>query len=186
MTEKSQSELVFRYHDRGGMIRQKDELIAVYAEVYEDRIRESFFLPARFWERLESYAARDGFSLVAGRIGLALIGYTIGFTLPPKSSWWNGIQGDIDGSMLVEDGKRTFAVAELMVRKKWRRLGYARALNAALLQNRQEKRATLLVRPENLPARAAYRSWGWRKFGDPQPFEDAPVYEVMLLDLRSR
>jgi ribosomal protein S18 acetylase RimI-like enzyme len=53
-----------------------------------------------------------------------------------------------------------------------------------LLRHRPEARATLLVRPENTPARAAYRSWGWYELGQLQPFDDAPVFEAMVRELR--
>ena len=65
-----------------------------------------------------------------------------------------------------------------------RRRGYARTLHDALLHNRPEQRATLLVIPDNTPAQAAYRSWGWTKLGELQPFPDAPVFDTMIRDLQ--
>jgi hypothetical protein len=53
-----------------------------------------------------------------------------------------------------------------------------------LTQGRAEERATLLVLPDNVPARSAYLSWGWYKLGELQPFADAPVYDAMMLELR--
>jgi hypothetical protein len=49
------------------------------------------------------------------------------------------------------------------------------ALHDALLQGRAEERGALLVLPDNVPARAAYHSWGWYQIGELQPFADAPV-----------
>ncbi|MFI6026391.1 hypothetical protein [Amycolatopsis magusensis] len=51
----------------------------------------------------------------------------------------------------------------------------------ALLRRRPERRATLLVKPDNVPARTAYLSWGWELFGQVRPFEDAPVYDSLML-----
>jgi GNAT superfamily N-acetyltransferase len=166
-------------------MRYRDELLAVYAEVYADKLNNPFFSPQRYWERLEAYASRDGYSLVLGRLGGELIGYAMGFTLPAGSSWWQGLHTEADPALLVEDGRRTFALTYMMVRAPWRRRGYARALHDALLKNRAEKRAALLVLPDNIPARTAYRAWGWYQIGDLQPFPDAPVYEAMVLDLAS-
>lgn len=70
-----------------------------------------------------------------------------------------------------------------MVRPQWRRRGYATALHDALLRHRAEARATLLVRPDNTAAHRAYRSWGWRKIGELQPFDDAPIFDAMVVDL---
>jgi hypothetical protein len=35
----------------------------------------------------------------------------------------------------------------------------------------------------NTAAHHAYRSWGWYKIGELQPFGDAPVFDAMVLDL---
>jgi ribosomal protein S18 acetylase RimI-like enzyme len=65
-----------------------------------------------------------------------------------------------------EDGRRTFAVNEIMVCPEWQRQGVARSVHPELLSGRPEQRATLLVEPDNVPAQAAYASWGWRKVAD--------------------
>ncbi|CAM3768737.1 GNAT family N-acetyltransferase [Kibdelosporangium persicum] len=180
---KMSAELTTRRHDSVHMRRQRDALLDVYREVYADRLANPFFTVERFWQRLEAYAARDGFSLVTGHVGDVLVGYTLGHTLPPDARWWNGFRGEIDHSLLDEDGRRTFAVNELMVLPEFRRRGYAHALHNALLHDRPEERATLLVRPDNIPARTAYLNWGWYKLGDLQPFDDAPVYEALIVKL---
>ena len=82
-----------------------------------------------------------------------------------------------------DDGHRTFALTEIMIRGPWRRQGYARHLHDALLRNRKEERATLLVLPDNAPAKAAYAAWGWRKLGELKPFEDSPTYDSMIVSL---
>ncbi len=90
---------------------------------------------------------------------------------------------EVDPADIAEDGHRTFAVNELMVVPARTGRGYGRALHDALLANRPEKRATLLVRPDNIPARPAYERWGWCKLGELQPFDDAPRYDAMVIDL---
>jgi GNAT superfamily N-acetyltransferase len=172
-------------YDADGLVRYRDELLAVYAEVYADKLSNPFFSPERYWERLEAYASRAGYSLVLGRLDGELIGYAMGFTLPAGSAWWRGLRTDVDPAVLVEDGQRTFALTYMMVRAAWRRRGYARALHDALLRDRPEQRAALLVLPDNVPARTAYDSWGWYQIGELQPFADAPVYDALVLDRQS-
>ncbi|AXB45852.1 GNAT family N-acetyltransferase [Amycolatopsis albispora] len=165
------------------MRAQREALLAVYQEVYADQLDDPFFAPDRFWERLESYAKWPGFSLVTLHHG-GLVGYSLGYRLPPRSAWWRGFLGDVEPELLVEDGERTFAVTQLMVRPVFRRRGHACELHDALLSDRPEQRATLLVKPTNTPARTAYLSWGWEVFGQVRPFEDAPVYDALLRQLR--
>ncbi|MBF9129688.1 GNAT family N-acetyltransferase [Plantactinospora sp. S1510] len=164
--------------------RHRDELLAVYTEVYEEQLETPFFSVPRYWDRLVAYASRDGFSAVAGRIEDQLIGYALGYALPQGSRWWSGLRDDVEPALLTEDGRRTFALNEIMVREAFRRRGYAKLLHDALLAGRPEERATLLVLPDNIPARSAYRLWGWYKLGRLQPFNDAPVYDAMVLDLK--
>ncbi|MFK0250872.1 GNAT family N-acetyltransferase [Amycolatopsis azurea] len=143
-------------------------------------------MPARFWERLEAYAKWPGFALVTGQVADELIGYTLGYRLPNRSAWWRGFRGDVDPELLVENGERTFAVTQLMVLPDWQRRGYAKQLHDALLHDRTEERATLLEKPDNVPALMAYLSWSWQRFGQLQPFDDAPVYESLIHDAGNR
>jgi GNAT superfamily N-acetyltransferase len=159
------------------------ELLAVYQEVYAADLADPFFALPRYRQRLEGYAARDGFSLALGRLGGHLVGYALGYPLPAGTAWWEGLRTPADPGLSAEDGRRTFGVNEIMVRAPWRRRGYARRLHDALLHGRPEQRATLLVLPGNAPAQAAYAGWGWRKVGELQPFPDAPRYDAMILTL---
>ncbi|GAA1364292.1 hypothetical protein GCM10009661_13820 [Catellatospora chokoriensis] len=70
-----------------------------------------------------------------------------------------------------------------MVRQATRRRGIAKALHDALMASRTESRATLLVQPENVPASAAYATWGWYRIGQLKPFDDAPTHDALMLDL---
>jgi ribosomal protein S18 acetylase RimI-like enzyme len=166
-----------------GLHERKEAVLTVYREVYAEWLDDPFFTPERFWERLEAYSFRDGFQLVTGRVGDELVGFSLGETLPAKSGWWRGFRGDADPDLLRETGMRTFAINELMVRPAWRRRGYAKALTYALLADRPEERATLLVRAENTAAYTAYLSWGFMTIGQVKPFDDSPVYEAMVRPL---
>ena len=177
--------LAIEQYDASGLDRYRDELLSVYVDVYADKLGNPFFAPDRYWERLVAYGIRDGFSLVLCRLDGALIGYTMGFTLPAGAAWWRGLRTVLDPALLVEDGHRTFALTYMMVLAPCRRRGYAHALHDTLMRARPEARGALLVLPDNLPALAAYRSWGWYRLGELQPFADAPIYDAMILELPS-
>lgn len=179
------TDLVMGHLDAAGMRSLKTEILALYSEVYAGKLDDPFRTPDRFWERLDAYASRDGFAMVTGRIGDDLVGFALGYSLPVGSRWWAGLQGPRAGDeeFTREDGTRTFAFNELMVHPTWRSRGFGRALHDALLKPRTEQRATLLVRPDNEPARSSYLRWGWRLIGAVKPFPDSPTFDAMLRDL---
>jgi GNAT superfamily N-acetyltransferase len=195
--------IVLKRYDASGARANRAALVAVYAEVYAAQLDNPFYSVERFGERFEGQTARPGFALVTAHSAVQedgaasngtgaaggfddLLGYAYGMPLAPTTLWWDGLLDPLSAELLVEDGTRTFAINEIMVRAPWRRRGIAKRLHDALLADRQEKRATLLVDPSNAPARAAYASWGWIDLTTIRPFPDAPVYQSLLLDLESR
>ncbi|ARZ67960.1 hypothetical protein SMD11_2309 [Streptomyces albireticuli] len=85
----------------------------------------------------------------------------------------------------AEDGARTLALFELMVRHPWRGTGVAQRIHEELLTGRPEERVTLLVEPTHVKVKALYERWGYEDIGDQRPFPDAPVYATMLRTLRA-
>lgn len=164
----------------------RDRVLAVYRDAYADELEDPFRTPDRFWARLDAYASRDGFAMVAGRVDGTLVAFALGYPLPAGSRWWRHLRGEHEGDteFTWEDGSRTFALNELMTAPAWRGRGFARALHDELLADRPEPRATLLTRPDNEPARSAYLRWGWRIVGTMQSFPDSPVFDALVLDLR--
>ncbi|MEV0457779.1 GNAT family N-acetyltransferase [Catellatospora methionotrophica] len=181
------SDLSITTHDAAGLAEHMGLVLDTYAEVYATEIAaDPFFSVPRYQDRLNAYASRAGFALALGYTGDELAGYVLGFRLPEGSGWWSGLQDAVDPEMLIEDGTRTVAICEIMVKEMYRRRGYARRLHDAFLHDRTEERATLLVDPINTPAKSAYRSWGWLRIGGVRPFPDSPLYDGMLLDLPTR
>lgn len=116
-----------------------------------------------------------------------MVGFGYGYRLPAGTGWWGNLLEPMPEDFTCETGERTFAIIELAVRKAWRRQGIAAGLHARLLGGLRVDRVTLTVRPEPeaAPARSAYQAWGYRKVGRSHPWEEAPVYDAMVLDLRS-
>ena len=172
-----------RTYDAAGAREIREQLFAVYAEIYAAQLSDPFYSVERFAERFAGHSDRAGFRLVAAAIENDLVGYAYGGPLPARTKWWQGLREDVAPELLAEDGSRTFALNEIMVKESWRRRGIAKSLHDELLTDRPERRATLLVDPTNTPARTAYLSWGWHVLGHLQPFPDAPVYDALVVDL---
>ena len=83
--------------------------------------------------------------------------------------WWAGLPAEPEPGFTSEDGNRTFALSEIMVRQAHAGQGIAHALHDELLSKRTEQRATLLVEPDNTTAHRAYLRWGWRKVAQLRP-----------------
>ena len=160
-------------------------LVALYAEVYADQLADPFFSVERFEQRLEGYASRPGWEAVVAYDGGEAAGYAFASTLPAGSAWWAGMLEPLPEGYAAEDGKRTLALFELMVRQPWRGTGLAHRIHEELLAGRPEERVTLLVEPTHPKVKALYECWGYSNVGDQQPFPDAPVYATMVRPLRS-
>lgn len=163
-------------------------IVPLYQACNPDLAQQPFHSTARFAERLHAYTCGDGFDLYLATdpdTGQTL-GQIFGYALPPDARWWDGLITGVPSGFTDEDGRRTFAINEIMVRPEHRRRGIARALHDHLLTHRGEQRATLLVEPDNTPARTAYLRWGWRDVTRLQPFPDAPLYHAMIIELPLR
>lgn len=111
-------------------------------------------------------------------------GGAAGWPLNATTAWWTGISHEPEPDFTRENGRRTFALSEIMVATDWSGKGIAHALHDELLSARHEQRATLLVEPENVMAFRAYLHWGWRKVAELRPgWPDAPLFEVLIRDL---
>ncbi|MER7419383.1 GNAT family N-acetyltransferase [Micromonospora peucetia] len=171
--------LELRHHTAEQAAGLVGRLIELYLMVYADG--GEFHSEDRYRRQLAGHMQRGGWDLVTATIGGELVGYIYGFPLPAETGWWGGIHEPIPAGFTDEDGKRTFAISELMVAFDWRRRGIAKSLHDELLADRAEERATLLADPDNTPAQAAYRSWGWWKITKLRPgWEHAPTYDVLV------
>ncbi|SCG36097.1 GNAT family N-acetyltransferase [Micromonospora zamorensis] len=171
--------LRLRHHNADEAKGILDQLVDLYLEVYAGG--GEFYSEDRYRRQLSLHMQRTGWELVTATVDRVLVGYIYGFPLPPQTRWWDGIHEPVSPGFTEEDGTRTFAVSELLVHAAWRRQGVARALHDEQVASRAEPRTTLLVRPDNVGAQTAYRSWGWSKVTKLHPnWEGAPIFDVLV------
>jgi ribosomal protein S18 acetylase RimI-like enzyme len=166
-----------------------DALLPLYEEIYaEPPYREGPREIAEFLDRTERQVGHRGFRLVTASAGAQIVGFSFGYPLPADTRWWAALLEPVPPDVTRETGQRSFAIIELAVRASLRRRGIAARLHAALLADLGVQRVTLTVRPEPeaAPARSAYAAWGYRKIGRTQPWDGAPVYDALVLDLAPR
>ncbi|MGC4805115.1 GNAT family N-acetyltransferase [Micromonospora sp. DT233] len=170
--------LALRHHSAAESEAITEQLVALYLEIHAGD--GGFYSADRYHRQLSAHRQRPGWVLVTATLDDELIGYMYGFPLAPDTRWWEGVQEPVPAGFTEEDGRRTFAICELLVRAAWRRQGVARALHDDLVRSRREERMTLLARPDNGPAQAAYRSWGWQTVTRLRPgWPDAPLFDVL-------
>lgn len=163
----------------------------IYKDAYLELIVKGdvFRTPEAFMRRFDGYTRRDdsGFEMVHALIDDAPVGQTWGWPLSAYSTWWRGLRlsdANCDAAAFsAEDGFRTFALSELMVRSAQTGRGVARVLHAELLDGRAEQRATVLVAPSNRRAYYSYLRWGWMRVGALTPRDDGPTFDVMVCGL---
>ncbi|TLQ45059.1 GNAT family N-acetyltransferase [Streptomyces marianii] len=181
------AEVTYERYEGPEAAEQLDAFLPTYEEVYvEPPYCEGPRDVAEFIDRYQLQTQRPGFRLVLARDGGEVVGFTFGYRLPEDTGWWDNLLEPMPDEFTRESGERTFVIIELAVRKPWRRRGIAAGLHERLLDGLAVERVTLTMRPEPeaAPAQSAYASWGYRQVGQSHPWEEAPVYDAMVLDLR--
>ncbi|MEV7770357.1 GNAT family N-acetyltransferase [Kitasatospora sp. NPDC086791] len=150
-------------------------LIEVHADAYRDQADDPFV--QRFPWFAEHWTSRPGYSCVIAYDSDTPVGYSYGAPLEDGREWWRP-------HMPPPADPSTFAVSEVMVRPDWRKLGIAERTHEALLAERDEALAVLYVDVTHPRVQAMYERWAYRKVGEHRPFEDAPLYAVLVRALR--
>ncbi|MGK8523510.1 GNAT family N-acetyltransferase [Nocardia asteroides] len=170
-------------HDAAGVARLADELRAVYLDSHREQQDDPWYSPQRFRQRLEEmYAPIAGFEMVAARIDGRMIGYAFGTPYSRSQTVWKKAVRVYPSFAAELDGAPVYIFREFAVHPDYQGQGYARTIHDALLSQRPEPLAYLLVRVGN-PARAVYEAWGWRVIGRDQPFADSPMMDEMARPL---
>jgi ribosomal protein S18 acetylase RimI-like enzyme len=168
--------------DVPGAMSRLEEIVAAYIEVYADA-GDAYFGEERFRLQLAGHMGAPAWELVCADLDGELVGFAYGFTLPAGTDWWRGLLTRVPDGFTREDGHRTLAICEIVVRSPWRRQHVGRHLLDTLLSGRQEERATLLVDPDNWAAQVACAAWGCDGVAQLRPERNgAPVYDVLMLD----
>jgi GNAT superfamily N-acetyltransferase len=182
-------EVAYRRFDSATARAVRETVQAIYEASYVDAIAsdDPFDSVEQFMHRFDRYTQRDGFDLIIAEQDDQPIGQTWGWPLQETDTtrgWWASLLHEPEPGFTDEDGTRTFALSEIMVHRAHTGHGIAHALHDQLLAARPEKRATLLVEPDNGPAYRAYLHWGWTKVNELRPgWPDAPLFDVLILPL---
>ncbi|MFJ9434638.1 GNAT family N-acetyltransferase [Streptomyces sp. NPDC101490] len=151
-------------------------LLDVHADAYSGETDE-FHDDTRFTWFVDHWSALDGFDCVIAYDGDEPAGYAYGAPAVHGREWWREYLADAPAAA------DTFSLSELMVGPKWRQTGLSALLHDALVGQRPEPLAVLLVDTEHPRVQALYESWDYRKVGERQPFADSPLYAVMVRGL---
>lgn len=181
-------DLRFRRYDRQGARALRDTIAFIHRDAYAAAVAsgDPFESHEAFMQRFDNHIAHPSLDLVIAYVGDEPVGQIWGFPIdtPTITASAEDAIGEARSGPARKDGKHTFALCEIMVRKAWTGQGIAHALHDELFAARPERRAELFVRPENTNAYRAYLKWGWRKVGETRPdLPDAPVFDVLMLEL---
>lgn len=164
-----------------------DELAALYANDFVDPpLKGTFFYSdARFRARLlDNYAKRPGFIVTTARVDDELIGFADGCPLSATNYWWKNARETLPSEFITENGKRTFAIFDIVVKKEWRDRKVARALHAKLLENRPEERVTLLSTTDTQPGYSMWQHYGYKKVATAEPAKEGTILDVFVRNLK--
>ncbi|WP_459250997.1 GNAT family N-acetyltransferase [Streptomyces youssoufiensis] len=80
----------------------------------------------------------------------------------------------------MPEGVPVIGLSELLVLKEWRKTGTSQRLHDAVVSSRGDEVATLLVDVAHPKVVELYERWGYEKVGEQKPFEDSPVFDIMV------
>lgn len=178
------NDITFNRYDGSTAKTIREVVEQIYVASREISADDPFRAPAAFMDRFDHYRKRPGFDMIVASQAGQPVGQTWGWPLAADTGWWNGMVTPLPLDATWEDGRRTFALSELMVVQDVAGTGVAHALVDRLLSGRLEQRATLLVAPDNDHAQTIYEHWGWHTVGQQRTsWEGSPLWNVLLLPL---
>jgi GNAT superfamily N-acetyltransferase len=182
----TRSEVEFLRYNAHTAAASHAEVEDLYRRSYVERIAQGdeFGRPEAFLRRFDAYVTNPTFDMIVAVCDGRWIGQAWGWPLTETSRWWHGLTTDEAADFTRENGRRTFALSEIMVDRDHAGRGVAHLLHDHLLAERPEERATLLVNPANTSARRAYDRWGWIQIGTLRPsWPGAAELDVMIRPL---
>lgn len=185
MTTTGTPHLTLRRHGPEEAKEIAEELIAVYADVYnvEPYRGDPFFAVPTYINRLHAAFDMPGFETVTARLeDGTLAGYVHGVTLDPERAWWVSL-GDARPAEVVQaaEAGEVFWLRELMTLPEYQGKGIGRRVHDAVVLGREEPWTTLTCIIDNEPARSAYPRWGYDVIGRIRHADESPLYDAMIL-----
>ncbi|MEV7930458.1 GNAT family N-acetyltransferase [Kitasatospora sp. NPDC088779] len=180
------SELHLERHTPNATVKVLDDLVDVYAHVYNvpPYNDDPFFTPAMFRDRLLAATELPGFECLTAHTGGdgAMIGLVHGVTLPADRAWWVSL-GVRRPAPTVADAQAGDIgwLRELMVLPEHANRGVGRRLHDEWVAGREQRWTALTCIPDNEPAHSAYLKWGYEIIGQIKHADDSPVYDAMIL-----
>ena len=159
----------------------RDDLLDVYTAANASLRDHPFFHPDAFWNRLvDRHALTEDFSLVLGRVVGTAVGFAYGSPRREAPEIWAMVRRALPDIAVPSESETVYILREIAVHPRFQSRGYGHRLHDALLDGRPEALAQLLVLPDNVIAKRAYRSWGWCDIGPRQPLPESPTGDAMV------
>lgn len=161
----------------------RNTAIDLYREAFAHEIDKPFWSVQRYSQRIDRHAAMTGFTaVIAYTTNAQPIGFAYGIPLPAITRWWVTIQPPLtDPAFTREDGHRTFALFEVIVKPGHQGHGIGQRIHDKLLAGRGEQRVTTATHHGNTHARTTYTKWGYHHIGTRQPqTPQAPLLDVYI------
>ncbi|MGI5443782.1 N-acetyltransferase family protein [Streptomyces shenzhenensis] len=157
----------------------RGDLLDVYAEVRAPLLHLPNYAVTSFGERLDRHGGEPGFVAVLAYADDQPIGYAYANTIEHGDRYWQRTTPTPTDQCTEHPA---LAIKEIGVRPSWRKTGTARRIHDALLADREEPYATLMVNAAagDGKVRALYRSWGYQDIGHSQPSPASPLLTVMI------
>ncbi|MFD9793749.1 GNAT family N-acetyltransferase [Streptomyces sp. NPDC059070] len=174
----------FQRHDGISAKAIADDLIDVYAEVYDvpPYQGDPFFSVHSYSDRLHSAFGMHGFETLTARIDGHLVGYVHGVNLEPDKAWWTSLGNQRPRHLRTAAHQgQIFWLRELMVRPAFSHRGLGRQLHDTMIAGRPEALTALTCIIDNQPAHDAYLRWGYTIMGQIRHAPESPLYDAMYL-----
>ncbi|GAA4705149.1 hypothetical protein GCM10023324_69840 [Streptomyces youssoufiensis] len=152
----------------------RETILDLHSAVHSDT-SDPFHSRERFSWFYERWSGKPSWSCVVGFDNEVPTGFAYGASFAP-GGWWKGSERPSS----VPEGVPVIGLSELLVLKEWRKTGTSQRLHDAVVSSRGDEVATLLVDVAHPKVVELYERWGYEKVGEQKPFEDSPVFDIMV------